>query len=152
MAEHPDAKAASNPPAGPAAQPARPWVRRAEAIATLTLAVAFLVWGGVIILRQHQAGRDLQWIRGQDAGATCLIDLNRAELSELMLLPGIGQAKAERIIKWRQAHGPFRAIEDLRQAAGITARELTAMRSLVTLGGPSPEPEENSNYQLPIAE
>ena len=27
-----------------------------------------------------------------------------------MLLPGIGQSKAERIIKWRQEHGPFHAL------------------------------------------
>lgn len=69
-----------------------------------------------------------------------------------MLLPGVGPTKAERIIKWRQEHGPFHAIEDLRQAAGITAKDLAALRSLVTLGEPSPEPPQDAGYAEPEAE
>jgi competence ComEA-like helix-hairpin-helix protein len=152
VAEHPDAKAAGSPAGGPAGKPARPWVTRAEAIATLTLAFIFLVWVGVIILRQRQAGRDLHWVPGQGAGAVCLIDINRAELSELMLLPGVGQSKAERIIKWRQEHGPFHALEELRKVAGISAKDLAAMRSLVTVGEPSPEPPPDTDYAEPERE
>jgi competence ComEA-like helix-hairpin-helix protein len=148
VAEHPDAKAAGDA-AAPAVKPARPWVMRAEAIATLALAVAFLVWVGVIIFRQRQAGRDLHWIRGQGAGVVCLIDINRAGVPELMLLPGVGPSKAERIVKWRQEHGAFHALEELQKAAGITARELAGMRSLVTLGEPSREPPPDADYAEP---
>ena len=143
MAEHPNDKAAD--------KPARRWVTRAEAIATLTLAFVFLVWVGVIILRQRQAGRDLHWVHGQGEGAVYLIDINRAELSELMLLPGVGPSKAERIIKWRQEHGPFRALGELQKAAGITAKDLAAMRGLVTLGEPSPESPPDTDYAEPEA-
>ena len=157
MAEHPDAKAAGDsagsPPGRPATdragKPARPWVTRAEAIATLTLAFVFLVWVGIIVLRQRQAGRDLRWVPGKGAGAGCLVDINRAELPELMLLPGIGPTTAERIIKWRQEHGPFHALEELHKAAGINAKELAAIRSLVTLGEPSPEPPPETDYAEP---
>jgi len=150
VAEDPDSQASGEPSTQPAGKPAaRPWVTRAEAIATLTLAFVFLVWVGVIILRQRQAGRDLHWVPGPSNGAACLIDINRAELPELMLLPGVGPSKAERIIKWRQEHGPFRALGELQKAAGITAKDLAAMRGLVTLGGPNPEPPPDTDYAEP---
>ncbi len=161
MAEDPGAQASSKPstqPAGkpstsPAGRPAtRRWVTRVEAIATLTLVFVFLAWVGVIVVRQGQAGRDLHWVPGQNQGAEYRVDINRAELPELMLLPGIGPTKAERIIKWRQEHGPFRALEELRNAAGITARDLAAIRSLVTLGEPAPEPPSDADYADPETE
>jgi competence ComEA-like helix-hairpin-helix protein len=131
----------------------RRWVTRAEAAATLALAFVFLVWVGAIIFRQRQAGGDIRWIRGQVEGANCLVDVNRAGLPELTLLPGIGPSRAERIIRWRQAHGPFHALEELRQAAGLSAKELAVIRSLVTLGAESsPEPARDSDYGEPESE
>jgi competence protein ComEA len=131
----------------------RPWVTRAEAAATLALAFAFIVWVGVVIVRQRQAGRDIRWLQGQAEGANYLVDINRAGLPELTLLPGIGPSKAQRIIQWRESHGPFRALEELRQAAGISAKELAAIRNLVTLGGESsPEPPADSDDVEPESE
>jgi len=153
VAEDPDSQASGEPSTQPAGKPAaRPWVTRAEAIATLTLAFVFLVWVGVIILRQRQAGHDLHWVPGQGQGAAYLVDINRAELPELMLLPGVGPTKAERIIKWREEHGPIHTLEELRNAAGITAKDLAAIRSLVTLGEPAPEPPPDADYADPESE
>jgi competence ComEA-like helix-hairpin-helix protein len=160
VAELPDGKDAGKPAmdrAGKASPPqarraSRPWVTRAEAIATLALAFVFLAWVGVIILRQHQAGRDIHWVHGQVAGANYLVDINRAGAPELTLLPGVGPSKAERIVKWRQEHGPFHSLEELRKAAGISAKELAAIRSLVTLGEPIPEPPSDADYAEPESE
>ena len=69
-----------------------------------------------------------------------------------MLLPGIGPSKAERIVQWRQEHGPFHALEELRKAAGVTAKDLVALRSLVTLGEPDPEPPADTVYVEPERE
>jgi competence ComEA-like helix-hairpin-helix protein len=152
VAEPADAKAADKPATNPAGKPARPWVTRAEAIGALTLAFVFMAWVGVIVVRQRQAGRDLHWVHGQGAGAGYLVDINRAGLSELMLLPGVGPSKAERIVKWREEHGPFHSLDELHAAAGISAKDLAAIRSLVTLGEPIPEPPPDTDYAEPEAE
>ena len=162
MAEDPDAQAADGPAGSPsgkpfgrelrAERPARAWVTRAEAIALLALAFVFLAWVGVIVLRQRQAGRDIHWVRGQGAGAAYLIDINRAGPAELTLLPGVGPARAERIVKWRQEHGPFQSLDELPKAAGISAKDLAAIRRLVTLGEPTPEPPADTDYAEPDAE
>ena len=130
----------------------RPWVTRAEAVATLALASAFIVWVGVIVLRQRQAGRDVHWVRGSVNGANYLVDFNHAGAPELTLLPGLGPSKAERIVKWRQEHGPYHSLEELRKAAGLSAKELAAIRSLVTFGEPASESPADSEYAEPESE
>jgi len=63
------------------------------------------------------------------------VDLNAAAAWELEMLPGIGPARAARIVRHRSEHGPFRRIEDLRDVPGIGDRTIEALRSHVTVSG-----------------
>ncbi|UTR14351.1 helix-hairpin-helix domain-containing protein [Salipaludibacillus sp. LMS25] len=45
--------------------------------------------------------------------------LNEATLDDLISLPGIGPAKAEAIISYREEHGPFQTKEDIVNVPGI---------------------------------
>jgi competence protein ComEA len=47
------------------------------------------------------------------------ININTATKEELMTLKGIGQVKAEAIIKYREQYGGFRTIEELINVKGI---------------------------------
>lgn len=65
-----------------------------------------------------------------------LLDLNRATVEELITLPGIGPVLAARIVAWREDHGPFQSVDDLRQVSGIGEKTLERIRDLVTVGKP----------------
>ena len=47
------------------------------------------------------------------------VDPNTAQAYELLALPGIGPALADRILEFRQANGPFQKAEDLERVYGI---------------------------------
>jgi len=50
------------------------------------------------------------------------IDVNTASREDLEAVPGIGSVLAERIVRHREARGPFRRIEDLLEVDGIGER------------------------------
>lgn len=47
------------------------------------------------------------------------IDPNTAGVDELDRLPKVGPALAQRIVDWRQSHGPFRTLADLDAVPGV---------------------------------
>ena len=49
------------------------------------------------------------------------ININTASAKELQKLDGVGHAVAERIVHYREEHGPFKRGEDLRKVEGIGA-------------------------------
>jgi competence protein ComEA len=69
-----------------------------------------------------------------------LIDLNRAAAGDLAAIPGMGPALAQRIVDYRQAHGPFQQVEDLRFVTGVGPVNLQKLRPYLGLGGPEPMP------------
>ena len=56
------------------------------------------------------------------------IHLNQATAEELQALPGVGPALSERIITYRQEHGPFGSVEQLAEVKGIGQAKLAKFR------------------------
>ena len=59
------------------------------------------------------------------------VDLNSATAEQLDALPGIGPVTAQKIIDYRQAHGPFRSVDDLDAIPGIGPSRIENLRGLV---------------------
>ncbi len=57
------------------------------------------------------------------------IDINEMDKEELKRLPGVGEKLAERIIKYRETHGPFKSIDDLKQVSGIGDKKLEDIKN-----------------------
>lgn len=65
------------------------------------------------------------------------VDLNTADAETLAReLKGIGPARAEAIVAWREANGPFKSPEDLVLVKGISERVLEDNRELITVSAP----------------
>jgi competence protein ComEA len=47
------------------------------------------------------------------------ININTADVNELMKLAGVGRSLAEKIVQYRDAHGPFKTATDLRKVEGV---------------------------------
>lgn len=62
------------------------------------------------------------------------IDINAADQDDLERLPGIGPAKAEAIIAYRDEHGPFETIDELAEVDGISAEMVDDLSPYIRAG------------------
>jgi hypothetical protein len=62
-------------------------------------------------------------------------DLNRADRDELILVPGIGPAAAESIVKHRDERGGFKSLDELSDVTGIRAQAVQNLRERFTISG-----------------
>ncbi|MGT2756440.1 helix-hairpin-helix domain-containing protein [Streptococcus ovuberis] len=62
-----------------------------------------------------------------------LVNLNTADASQLQTISGIGAKRAQDIIAYREANGPFKTVDDLNQVSGIGDKTLENLRSYVTV-------------------
>jgi len=67
-------------------------------------------------------------------GPAAPVDLNTATPDALQAIPGIGEVIAERIVKWREANGPFHQVDDLMKVQGIGEKLLEKLRPYVRVG------------------
>jgi competence ComEA-like helix-hairpin-helix protein len=63
------------------------------------------------------------------------VDLNTADAAALDALPGVGPARARAVVEYRQANGPFRALQDLAKVPGFGPAALNRLQALVRVGG-----------------
>jgi competence ComEA-like helix-hairpin-helix protein len=63
------------------------------------------------------------------------LNLNTATEDELMLLPTVGPAKAERIVTWRKKNGGFRRIADIRRVKGFGYKTFKRLEPFLDVAG-----------------
>lgn len=61
------------------------------------------------------------------------INLNTASLEELMEIPGIGEAKAKAILAYREEHGGFSSIEEVKNIEGIKDGVFSKMKEYIVI-------------------
>jgi comEA protein len=65
---------------------------------------------------------------GGNRTAAFVVDVNTAGIPELVELPGVGRAIAERIVDYRKKNGPFESVDELNEVTGIGPKTLEALR------------------------
>ena len=58
------------------------------------------------------------------------LDINTANAAELELIEGVGPVKAQRIVEYREAHGPFASVEELALVDGISQKTVLAAKEM----------------------
>jgi competence protein ComEA len=99
----------------------------AKADITLVNLAAPLADGEQVLVPLHGAAA----AGGSAPSSTAPLDLNTASAEQLDALPGVGPATAQKIIDYRQAHGPFRSIDELEGVPGIGPSKLAQLKGLV---------------------
>ena len=64
-------------------------------------------------------------------GQAAKLNINSAQVDALKGLPGIGEVRAHAIVRYREQHGAFAAVNDLANVPGIGPATLEGLRDLV---------------------
>jgi competence protein ComEA len=62
-------------------------------------------------------------------------NLNTATVEQLAIVPHIGPKKAEAIVKFREEHGDFKAVDDVKNVKGIGGKLLEKIKDHLTVEG-----------------
>lgn len=73
------------------------------------------------------------------AFAATPVNVNKADAQTIATsLDGIGMSKAAAIVAYRQAHGPFKSVDDLGKVKGVGTKTLARNRDAIRLEGATP--------------
>lgn len=61
------------------------------------------------------------------------VNINSADIDKLTSLPGIGEAKAKSILSYREEHGAFQSIEELKNVEGIKDGVFNKVKDLISI-------------------
>ena len=65
------------------------------------------------------------------------LNINTADEDQLRMLPGIGPAKARRVLAYRKKHGRFKRVRDLRRVKGFGYKTVKKLSSYLIVEGKS---------------
>jgi len=66
-------------------------------------------------------------------GGVSKTNINKATLDGLKSLPGIGESTALKILEYREAHGKFKTIDELKNISGIGDAKFNTIKNLINV-------------------
>ena len=97
----------------------------------LGLALLLALGSGMNRLLRAETVAPVHSVSVEELERAAMIDLNTAAAAELEQLPGIGSVLAGRIVGYREEHGAYASVEELRNVPGIGEAKLEAIRERV---------------------
>ena len=71
----------------------------------------------------------------QNALPAGVVNINTADVTQLTYLPRVGRAAAQRVIDYREEHGPFAKTSDLMQVKGFGEKTFERIARYLTVDG-----------------
>jgi len=72
-------------------------------------------------------------VAAKASGTKAVVNLNTADVATLQKLSGVGQKKAEKIIAYREQHGGFKSVADLKKVGGFGDKTLAKFKDQLTV-------------------
>lgn len=106
-----------------------------EALEAREIDIYCTAWHGNIVITTDGISYQIKTEEetSEDPDESTKININTASSSMLQSLPGIGPALSERIIEYREEHGPFHRIEDIMNVSGIAEGRFDQIKDLITV-------------------
>ena len=87
----------------------------------------------VVVLKKGEAPAGASAGGGSAQQPGGKVNINSATASDFENLPGIGPVLAQKIVDYRDQHGPFRSIQDLMKVSGIGQKKFDSLSAYITV-------------------
>ncbi|MBI4716068.1 MAG: helix-hairpin-helix domain-containing protein [Nitrospirae bacterium] len=101
-----------------------------------------IVGGLLLLMGMGEAGNGFPVSAGWAEAAeqqvqklTGAVNINTADIGQLMVVPGLGEKKSQTIVKYREKNGPFSRVEDVKKVQGIGDKLFEKIRPYLTVKG-----------------
>lgn len=150
----PPPSAGSIPPSAPSADLVRAWPPAAQWVTAFLLGVTLTLLGVNASSYLRWGAQPTELLRDRDLSTA--LDLNRATPAELRQLAGVGEVLVQRIVEYRQLHGRFQSVEELRNVQGVGPALFGRIRPYLYVdyvptsrtGAPTDAPAESVSLRL----
>ena len=61
------------------------------------------------------------------------VNINTADMDQLMTIPGVGEETAKKIIDYRNSNGEFKTLDQLKSIPGIGEKKYEKMKDMLTM-------------------
>ena len=72
-------------------------------------------------------------VSNNGTGSNGKVNINKATVSELTNVPGIGASTAQKIVSYREENGKFKSVEEIKNVSGIGANKYESMKDYITV-------------------
>ena len=93
--------------------------------------LALIIEDGEKIYIPNINDNDIIDYSAQESPKSSKVNINKADVSELQNLPGVGVSLAEKIFNYRKENGNFKKIEDLKNVNGIGEKKFEALKEYI---------------------
>jgi len=103
-----------------------------QAIVASVLAVALLSMIGYFAYQSVSEAGLVDIDQASSIHVDFKVNINQAELGEIVILPGVGPKLAQAIIDYRSANGPFDSLQSLEDVSGIGPKKAQSLKPFLT--------------------
>ena len=93
--------------------------------------LALIIEDGEKIYIPNINDNDIIDYSAQESPKSSKVNINKADVSELQNLPGVGVSLSEKIFNYRKENGNFKKIEDLKNVNGIGEKKFEALKEYI---------------------
>ena len=98
----------------------------------LMLSLVLFLGAGIVSAQEEKEMMDSETMDSKEMMME-KVNINTADMDQLMTIPGVGEETAKKIIDYRNSNGEFKTLDQLKSIPGIGEKKYEKMKDMLTM-------------------